>query len=177
MPVAFYELIKGSVAYFLDLIHRNLDTKYHKSLGLRYRWVKIKARRIRRKKSNGKEKNTTGSGQIGWNEWRTEGVLMWKSKTMYWEKQEQKRIEGGGGAKGESAKDEKRLRTRGRMYQCQRAVGGLLEALWSQTTDPLACAERKQRVEDTSRQIISSHAPGFLLELGQLGYPTKEQSR
>lgn len=176
MPVAFYELIKGSVAYFLDLIHRHLDTKYHKSLGLRYRWVKIKARRIRRKKSNGKEKKQQGQARL---DEMSEGlrVLMWKSKTMYWEKQEQKRIEGGGGTKEESAKEEKRMRTRGRMYQCQRAVGGLLEALWSQTTDPLACAERKQRVEDTPRQIISSHAPGFLLELGQSGYPTKEQSR
>lgn len=123
-------------------------------------------------------KKKTQQGQARLDE-MSEGlsVLMWKSKTMYWEKQEQKRIEGGGGAKGESAKEEKRMRTRGRMYQCQRAVGGLLEALWSQTTDPLACAERKQRVEDTPRQIISSHTPGFLLELGQLGYPTKEQSR
>lgn len=55
------------------------------------------------------------------------------------------------------------------MYQCLRAAGGLPGALWGWTTDPLACAERKQRGEDALKQIISSHSTQMLLELVQLG--------
>lgn len=63
------------------------------------------------------------------------------------------------------------------MYQCLRAAGGLPGALLGRTTDPLACAERKQRGEDAPKQIISSHSPWMLLEREQLGNHTQGQTR